>query len=212
MALPKGAFVFACFNNNYKITPDVFDVWMRLIVAVPGSVLWLLRCNDQARAALEAEARSRGVGPERIIWAERMALPDHLARHVHADLFLDTFHCGAHTTCSDALWGGLPVLTLAGPTFASRVSASLLNAVGLPDLITGSVAEYEAVAKSLATSPQRLVELRGRLQRNRSQMALFDTPRSARSLEAAFHAMWDRWSRGLAPDHLSVSGGSGALD
>ncbi|MDM0073661.1 tetratricopeptide repeat protein [Variovorax sp. J2P1-59] len=202
--LPAGAFVFACFNNNYKITPDVFDVWMRLLLAVPGSVLWLLKCNDHARTALEAEARQRGVDPARIVWAEHSALPDHLARHAHADLFLDTFHYGAHTTCSDALWSGLPVLTLEGPTFASRVSASLLRAAGLPELVTGSVEQYEAAAKSLAESPQRLAGLRARLQAQRAEMPLFDSPRFARGIEAAFEAMWERWRNGLPPDHISI--------
>lgn len=204
--LPPGAFVFACFNNNYKITPDVFDVWMRLLVSVPGSILWLIRSNEQATAALEAEAQLRGVGPSRIVWAEPVTLPQHLARHVHADLFLDTFHYGAHTTCSDALWAGLPVLTMAGQTFASRVCASLLKAAGLPELVTHSVSEYEEVAKALAASPRRLSELRHRLQppTNRRDLPLFDTPRFARHIEAAYVAMADRWRRGLPPDHIRV--------
>ncbi|RZL89205.1 MAG: tetratricopeptide repeat protein [Variovorax sp.] len=204
MGLPLQAFVFACFNNNYKITPDVFDVWMRLLRNVPGSVLWLLKSNDDAQLALENEARSRGIDPARIVWAGRMALGEHLARHVHADLFLDTFHYNAHTTCSDALWGGLPVLTLSGATFASRVCASLLGAVGLPELVTHSVAEYESLALSLATSPQRLGELRRRLHGNRTTMPLFDSPLFARRIEAAFDAMWDRHRQGLSPDHIQV--------
>jgi protein O-GlcNAc transferase len=211
VGLPPQGFVFACFNNNYKITPDVFDVWMRLLQQVPGSVLWLLRSNDAAQAALEAEARARGVDPARLVWARPMALADHLARHLHADLFLDTFHYNAHTTCSDALWAGLPVLTLAGATFASRVSASLLGAIGLPELVTRSVEEYEACALVLATSPQRLLELRRRLHGNRTGMPLFDTPLFAGRIEAAFEAMWDRHRRGLAPDHIQVSG-AGAHD
>jgi protein O-GlcNAc transferase len=205
MGLPPHGFVFACFNSNFKITPVVFDVWMRLLRSVPDSVLWLFQGNADARRAMEAEARQRGVEPERIVWAPRMpSLADHLARHAHADLFLDTFHFNAHTTASDALWGGLPVLTLAGATFASRVGASLLYAVGLPELVTRSVDEYEALALSLAASPQRLAELRGRLLANRKTMPLFDSPLFARRIEAAYEAMWDRHQRGLAPDHIRI--------
>jgi predicted O-linked N-acetylglucosamine transferase (SPINDLY family) len=204
MGLPPDGFVFACFNSNYKITPDVFDVWMRLLRNVPGSVLWLLQGNADAQRAIEAEARQRGIDPERIVWAQRMPLAEHLARHAHADLFLDTFHYNAHTTGGDALWSGLPVLTLAGPTFASRVCASLLGAVGLPELVTHSVEAYEALATTLATSPQRLAELRGRLQANRKTMPLFDSTQFARRIEAAYEAMWDRHQRGLAPDHIRI--------
>jgi predicted O-linked N-acetylglucosamine transferase (SPINDLY family) len=204
MGLPPDGFVFACFNSNYKITPDVFDVWMRLLRNVPGSVLWLLQGNADAQRAIEAEARQRGIDPERIVWAQRMPLAEHLVRHAHADLFLDTFHYNAHTTGGDALWSGLPVLTLAGPTFASRVCASLLGAVGLPELVTHSVEAYEALATTLATSPQRLAELRGRLQANRKTMPLFDSTQFARRIEAAYEAMWDRHQRGLAPDHIRI--------
>jgi protein O-GlcNAc transferase len=206
MGLPAEGFVFACFNNNHKITPDVFDVWMRLLQRVPGSVLWLLKGKEPAAwAALQAEAKARGVDPARIVDAGRAPVADHLARHAHADLFVDTFHYNAHTTCSDALWTGLPVLTLAGPTFASRVAASLLRAVGLPELVTHDVAAYEAAAFELATSPERLRALRERLRANRNTAPLFDTPRFARGIEAAYEAMWDRHRRGLAPDHLRIS-------
>lgn len=205
VGLPPNGFVFASFNNTYKITPDVFDVWMRLLRSVPGSALWLAQGNADTQRALEAEARQRGVEPERIVWAPRMPLAaEHLARHAHADLFLDTFHYNAHTTGSDALWAGLPVLTLAGATFASRVCASLLRAVGLPELVTHSVEEYEALALTLATSPQRLGELRERLKANRRTMSLFDSPLFARRIEAAYEAMWDRHQRGLAPDHIRI--------
>ncbi|RRH86635.1 glycosyltransferase family 41 protein [Variovorax beijingensis] len=205
MGLPSQGMVFTCFNNNYKITPDVFEVWMRLLRRVPGSVLWLLRGSDAAAAGIEAEARTHGVGPGRIVWAERLPLADHLARHAHADLFLDTFHYNAHTTCSDALWADLPVLTLAGRTFASRVAASLLNTIGLPELVTCSVEDYEAAALSLATSPGKLVALRRRLRHNRTTTPLFDTPLFARRIEAAFAAMWDRHRLGLPPDHIHVA-------
>lgn len=206
LGLPPDALVFACFNNIHKITPDVFDVWMRLLHAVPGSVLWLLKSNDEAQRALGAEAARRGVDPQRIVWAARMPLTDHLARHRHADLFLDTFHYNAHTTCSDALWGGVPVLTLAGATFPSRVGASLLAAIGLPELVTRGVAAYEGLALELATSPARLAALRERLQHQRTNSPLFDSERFARRLESAFDAMWQRHRQGLAPDHIRVAG------
>ena len=207
LGLPPGAFVFACFNNSYKITPDVFDIWMRLLVSVPGSILWLIKSNEEAKVSLQAEARSRGVDASRIVWADPMPLPQHLARHVHADLFLDTIHYGAHTTCSDALWAGLPALTVEGQTFASRVSASLLKAAGLPELVTHSLGEYEEAARALATASGRLQELRARLQppEKRPGLALFDTPLFARHLEAAYVAMAERWRRGLAPDHITVA-------
>lgn len=205
MALPQQAVVFACFNSNHKITPDVFDVWMRLLLNVPASVLWLLKSNDEAQRALRAEALGRGVDPQRIVWAPRMPLADHLARHRHADLFLDTFHYNAHTTCCDALWGGLPVLTLAGASFPSRVGASLLAAVGLPELVTRSVPAYERLALELASSPIRLAELRERLQRQRATWPLFDSEHFARRIESAFDAMWARHVQGLAPDHIRIA-------
>lgn len=206
MGLPSDAVVFACFNSIHKITPDAFDVWMRLLRNVPGSVLWLLKSNDEAQRALDAEAALRGVDPQRLVWAARMPLADHLARHRHADLFLDTFHYNAHTTCCDALWGGLPVLTLAGSTFPSRVGASLLAAIGLPELVTHDVAAYERLAIALATSPAGLADLRRRLQDLRTRAPLFDSERFARRLESAFDAMWRRHSEGLAPDHLRIAG------
>ena len=204
LGLPPQAFVFACFNNNYKITPDVFDIWMRLLSAVPDSVLWLFKGNDRAKAALEHEAQARGVDPARIVWAARMSQPDHLERHRHADLFLDTFHYNAHTTCSDALWTGLPVLTLAGATLPSRVGASLLHAIGMPELVTHRVEDYERLAIRLATSRAELAALRDRLIANRRQSPLFDTPRFARQLEAAYAAIWQRCRAGLPPTHLQV--------
>lgn len=204
LGLPADAFVFASFNNNYKITPDVFDVWMRLLSAVPGSVLWLFKGNDFVRPALESEAHARGVDPARIVWAERFGHANHLERHRHADLFLDTFHYNAHTTCSDALWAGLPVLTLAGTTLASRVGASLLHAIGMPELITHTVEEYESAPRRLAASPAEVAQLRQRLQSNRGTAPLFDAPRFAKNIEAAYQAMWERLCDGLEPDHLQV--------
>ncbi|MEP7209062.1 MAG: tetratricopeptide repeat protein, partial [Casimicrobiaceae bacterium] len=164
LGLPERAFVFCCFNNVFKITPDVFDVWMRLLRAVPGSVLWLLETSDAAvRRNLRREAAARGVDADRLVFAARMPLDQHLARHRCADLFVDTFHYNAHTTASDALWSGLPVVTCLGETFAARVAASLLRAVGLPELVTASPAEYEALALALARSPERLATLRSKL-------------------------------------------------
>lgn len=129
--LPEAGFVFCCFNNGYKITPAFFDIWMRLLAALPDSVLWLLDANLWAKANLSREAAARGVMPERLIFAPRLPLPEHLARHRRADLFLDTLPYNAHTTASDALWAGLPLLTCAGNTFAGRVAGSLLRAIGL---------------------------------------------------------------------------------
>jgi predicted O-linked N-acetylglucosamine transferase (SPINDLY family) len=202
--LPENGFVFCSFNSNYKITPDIFDVWMRLLRAVEGSVLWLLVANMAAPANLRREAEARGVSTERLVFAPRMELAEHLARHRLADLFLDTFHCNAHTTASDALWAGLPVLTCAGGTFASRVAGSLLHAVGLPELITHALADYEALALSLARDPGRLTALKQTLARNRETCPLFDAARLARHIEAAYLGMWERHQRSAPPESFSV--------
>ena len=151
--LPEQGFVFCCFNNNWKITPDVFGVWMRLLHAVEGSVLWLFGDNESAERNLRVEAQARGIDPSRLVFAGRLPLEEHLARHRLADLFLDTLPCNAHTTASDALWAGLPVLTREGTAFAGRVAASLLYAVGLPELVTHSIEDYEALALRLARDP-----------------------------------------------------------
>jgi len=187
--LPRDAFVFCCFNHNYKITPPVFGRWMNLLRRVPDSVLWLLRDNDSAERNLHGEAKRRGVKPDRLVFAPKLPLAEHLARHRHADLFLDTFPYGAHTTASDALWAGVPVLTRAGQGFASRVAGSLLHTIGLPELVTDDIDAYEALAFALATDPDRLRALRQRLARNRETSPLFDGVRFARKLEAAFLAM-----------------------
>jgi predicted O-linked N-acetylglucosamine transferase (SPINDLY family) len=197
--LPANGFVFCCFNANNKILPEMFDVWMRLLAEVPGSVLWLFADNDDVIANLRSEARVRGVAPERLIFAKRVSLGEHLARLTLADLVLDTLPYGAHTTASDALWAGVPVLTTRGSTFAGRVAASLLAAVGLPELVTSSVAEYEARAKSLVADPAELGALRTRLARNRETCPLFDTGRITRQLEGAYAAMWQRCRRGDEP-------------
>jgi protein O-GlcNAc transferase len=202
--LPEGAFVFCCFNNNYKLTPALFDIWMRLLKAVPGSVIWLLGDNEWAVANLRGEARARGVEPERLIFAPRMSLADHLARHRLADLFLDTLPYNAHTTASDALWAGLPVLSCAGQGFAARVAGSLLGAVGLPELVVGSLGEYEDMALGLATQPGRLQALRKKLAQNRLRTPLFNTDRFRRHIEAAYIRMWQIWQQGERPATFAV--------
>lgn len=202
--LPPDAFVFCSFNNSYKITPDVFAVWMRLLQGVPGSVLWLLQSGEGVADMLRREAVRRGVAPQRLVFAPKRPSPEHLARQPLADLFLDSFHYNAHTTASDALWVGLPVLTRIGNTFASRVAASLLRAAGLPELVTETTEEYEALALALAADPAQLHAFRQRLAATRDSCALFDTPRFTRGLEAAYLAMWDRHRRGLPPAHITI--------
>jgi predicted O-linked N-acetylglucosamine transferase (SPINDLY family) len=204
LGLPPQGFVFCCFNASYKITPAVFDLWMRLLREAPGSVLWLLAHSPTAVSHLRREARARGVAEERLVFAPRLPLPEHLGRHRAADLFLDTLPCNAHTTASDALWAGLPVLTRLGESLAARVSGSLLKAIGLPELITRSAEEYQAKALELARHPERLRELRERLLANRLTTPLFDTESYTRHLEHAYRQMYERYQAGLAPEHLHV--------
>lgn len=203
--LPAAGFVFCCFNNNYKILPATFGLWMRLLREVPGSVLWLLEDNPAARRNLEAEARAAGVEPSRLAFAPRLPQAEHLARHRLADLFLDTLPYNAHTTASDALWAGLPVLTCAGSTFAGRVAASLLHAVGLHELVTSSAEAYAQLALALARHPHRLDAFKARLAANRASAPLFDTERFARGLEEAYRTMWQTWRRGEAPAGFAVA-------
>jgi predicted O-linked N-acetylglucosamine transferase (SPINDLY family) len=204
LGLPEDGFVFCCFNNNFKITPDVFDSWVRILKAVDGSVLWLFQDNPTAGFNLQKEAKNRGLDPARLVFATRMDLPDHLARHKAADLFLDTTPCNAHTTASDALWTGLPLLTCMGETFASRVAASLLNAIGLPELVTENAADYEALAIELATNQVKLNDLKAKLERNRLTTPLFDTELFTKHIEAAYLQMYERYQADLAPDHILV--------
>jgi predicted O-linked N-acetylglucosamine transferase (SPINDLY family) len=198
--------VFCCFNNNYKIVPSVFDCWMRILRRVEGSVLWLLENNKATTGNLIKEASARGVNPERLVFAQIMPLADHLARLRSADLFLDTLPYNAHTTASDALWAGVPVLTCIGETFAGRVAASLLNAVGLSELIASSRDDYERSAVELATDRQRFSAIKAKLQANRLAAPLFDTERFTRHIETAYAQMYERHRAGLAPDHFVVSG------
>ena len=202
--LPEEGFVFCSFNQNYKIVPRMFDVWMRLLKEIPGSVLWLYITADQARENLRAEAKKRGIDPERLVFAEYKPLSEHLARYRHADLFLDTFPVGAHTTASDALWCGVPVVTVAGETFVTRVAASLLAAVGLSDLTAKDVASYEALALKLARDPSLLAKYKKKLADNRDSAPLFDTAATTRAIEKAYIEMIDRHLAQKAPEPFAV--------
>jgi predicted O-linked N-acetylglucosamine transferase (SPINDLY family) len=197
--LPEAGLVFCCFNNNYKLAPAMFAAWMRILARVPGSVLWLLGPSPAVIANLRREAADRGIAPDRLVFARTVPLPDYLARFRAADLFLDTLPCGACTTGSDALWAGLPLLTCVGATFAGRHAGSLLRAAGLPELVTHSLAEYEALAVRLATEPGVLAGLRQRLERNRATAPLFDTTVFARDLEAIYCRMAELHAAGEPP-------------
>jgi len=204
--LPEGGFVFCCFNTPYKIAPEVFDIWMRLLRQVEGSVLWLSGMVPMAADNLRRQAQARGVDGGRLIFAPRLERKeDYLARLRQADLFLDTLPYNAHATASDALWAGVPVLTRSGATFAGRVAASLLRAVGLPELITPSAQDYEALALKLAREPALLAEIKDKLARNRDTCPLFDTARYARHLEAAYTTMWEIQQRGKPPKSFAVA-------
>lgn len=204
--LPETGFVFACHSAAYKLSPQTFDVWMKLLLSVEGSVLWLRALDPAAMVNLGRAARARGVAPTRLIFAPRLEREqDHLARLRLADLFLDTLPFNAHGTASDALWVGLPVVTCPGKSFAGRVAASLLNAIGLPELVAGSLAEYEHMARALAQNPERLAALKAKLLRNRETKPLFDTASFTRDLESAFSTMWSRTERGQSPERFSVT-------
>jgi len=203
--LPERGFVFASFNNSYKFSTAMFDIWMRLLETVDGSVLWLSQPNPAAMHNLRREAEARGVDPDRLVFAPRLPAPeDHLARLSLADLFLDTLPYNAHTTAMDALWAGLPVLTLMGDSFASRVAASQLHAVGLPELAVDSLQAYQAKALTLARDPHAMSKLKAKLAANRGQCALFDTARFTRNLERAYRTMWLRAERGQPAETFHV--------
>ena len=202
--LPEAAFVFCCFNHQYKIGPATFGSWMRILAQVPGGVLWLLIDNPTAQANLRNEARERGIDPARLVFARRLPLAQHLARHRAADLFLDTLPCNAHTTTSDALWAGLPVLTLRGESFASRVAASLLTAIDLPELIADTQETYEALAVELAQNPQRLQAIQIKLEANRLTAPLFNTQLFTQHIETAYAQMMANYCAGLKPEHIYV--------
>lgn len=203
--LPETGLVFCCFNNNFKIAPIFFDVWMRLLHAVDGSVLWLLEDNPEASTNLRSEAKARGIDPRRLVFAPRVAPLEHLARHHLADLFLDTLPYGAHTTASDALWMGVPIVTCLGKAFAGRVGASLCHAVGLQELVARDLAEYEAIALSLARDSRRLTAIKTRLAAERMSYPLFDSRACARGIEAAFTSMWKIHQSGRAAEAFAVT-------
>jgi predicted O-linked N-acetylglucosamine transferase (SPINDLY family) len=205
--LPGTGFVFCCFNNTFKITPDIFDIWMRLVKAVDGSALWIFCENDSAAENLKAEAKKRGVSPDRLVFTGRIPADEHRARYRLADLFLDTLYYNAHTTASDALWAGLPVVTCTGKTFAGRVATSLLHAAGLPELATDSLAAYEQLALELAANPEKLQLVKSKLAQNRDTCPLFDTARYTRDLESAFTQMWERSQKGKPPQGFAVAAG-----
>jgi protein O-GlcNAc transferase len=203
--LPQDGIVFCGFNNAYKINRSVFDGWMNILTNVDRSVLWLSDPGEIAKSNLRKEAGNLGVDPDRLVFAKRVASSsDHLARHRLADLFLDTLPYNAHTTASDALWAGLPVVTQIGNGFAGRVAASLLEAAGLPELITRTREDYEALAIGLALDKQKLEGFRERLRNNLSTTPLFDVALYTKHLEAAYVAMYQRHQAGLSPDHIDI--------
>ena len=205
VGLPENGFVFCCFNNGYKILPRTFDGWMRILQAVEGSVLWLLDHNPVATRNLQREAQARGIDASRMIFAARMPLADHLARHRLADLFIDTLPYNAHTTASDALWAGLPVLTCMGTSFAARVAASLLRTMDLPELITYTQATFESRAIELAKDPSALKAIKSKVLSHRETSPLFNAQLFTRHLEAAYRTMQSRHLAELLPEHFSVA-------
>jgi protein O-GlcNAc transferase len=205
--LPENGFVFCCFNNAYKLTPHFFAARMKLLKTVPGSVLWLTRDNASAVDNLRKEATAAGVDPNRLVFADRLpSMADHLARHRLADLFLDTLPYNAHTTASDALWAGLPVLTQIGENFAGRVAASLLTAIGLPELIAQTPEQFESTAIELATQPAKLAAIKAKLAQHRVTQPLFNTELYTRHIERAYEAMHQRHQSGLRPEHIRIAG------
>jgi predicted O-linked N-acetylglucosamine transferase (SPINDLY family) len=205
LGLPETGFVFCCFNASYKFNPRVFDCWMTILRNTPGSVLWLAESNSTAIANLKREAAARGVDPSRLVFAGRTeSLEEHLARYRAAGLFLDTWPYNAHATASDALWAGVPVLTLAGETFPARVGASLVNAIGLGELIETTDAAYIGSATELATHPDKLAAIKRRLSLNRTSGQLFDMSSYVKHIEAAYRAMYDKHLAGAEPEHIQI--------
>jgi predicted O-linked N-acetylglucosamine transferase (SPINDLY family) len=200
--LPEDALVLCGFNQAYKISPEVFDVWCRLLLRLPQSVLWLHSWNQQSPSALVREARARGIDPARLVFAPTLHQRAHLDRLPNADIFLDTWPCNGHTTASDMLWAGVPVVTYSGKTFASRVAGSLLHAVGVPDTICDSVEAYEAKVMELATHESIRCDIRRRIEQARHTSPLFSGERIARDIEALYERMWERALAGLPPEHL----------
>jgi uncharacterized protein (TIGR03032 family) len=193
------SFIFCCFNKSQKVEPEIFAAWMRILAQVPDSGLWLLSDRPETEANLKREAAAHGINADRLVFAPRVTKAEHLARHSQAHLFLDTLHYNAHVTASDALWSGVPLITVMGNTFASRVASSLLTAIGLPELITANLADYERLAVQLATHPPKYQQLREKLERHRSQFPLFDTVCTVRHLERGYRQIWQRFQAGQAP-------------
>ena len=202
--LPETGTVFCAFHTRKKLAPDLWDVWMRILDAVPGSRLWLIAYEEEGRQRLIRETSVRGVDPERLIFQEQRPLPEYLALQRHADLFLDVPLYNAHTTASHAMFVGLPVLTCTGSVFSSRVATSLVRSAGVPELATQNLAEYEARAIELGRDPDALRALRGRLEESRESCALFDTPRLVRHAERLFFEMWERHERGDDPAAIVI--------
>jgi predicted O-linked N-acetylglucosamine transferase (SPINDLY family) len=202
--LPEHGFVFCCFNNSFKISPQEFDIWMRLLNEIEGSVLWLLRTNEWSESNLRNEADKRGVDSNRLVFANKLPLEEHLGRLRLADLFLDTFNFNAHTTASDALWAGVPVVTKIGKSFAARVAGSLLTAIELPELITKTEREYQALALSLASNPKTLTSIKKKLAEKKNSASLFDTERYTKNLERAYVQAYQRYADGLPPAEFKV--------
>jgi predicted O-linked N-acetylglucosamine transferase (SPINDLY family) len=203
--LPETGFIFCCFNNTWKITPDVFESWIRILKKVEDSILWLSDTHPIAKRNILAAFTANNIHLSRIVFAEKLpSLADHLQRYLKANLFLDTFPYCAHTTASDALWAGLPVLTRLGESFVSRGAASQLSSIGLPELVTNSHHAYESLAIELATNPEKLLALKAKLASNRTTTPLFNTPLLTQHIEAAYRAIYDRYHTGLLPDHIYV--------
>jgi protein O-GlcNAc transferase len=202
--LPDNEVVFCCFNNTYKILPEVFELWMRILKEIPKSVLWLLADHDLTMRNLRCAAEQSGVAADRLVFAPRVATTAHLARHCHADIMLDTFPYNAHTTASDALWMGVPLITRMGDSFASRVAASLLHACDLPELITDNQHDYKKTAIELASDRQRRENIRTKLIASRDSARLFDVNRFTLSIEAAYKKAVERLRKGLPPDHMNI--------
>ena len=203
---PPQDFVFCCFNHNYKITPREFDIWMRLLSRVEGSVLWLRRSNEWAEVNLKKEAETRGVDPGRLVFAQECTYSEYLARIAKADLFLDTFNYNAGAVANDALWSSLPVLTLQGQSYVARMASSLLTAINLSELIAGTEDDYEQLALDLAGNPEKLESIRTRLNSRRDDSLLFDTEQFTKDIETAYRQMYNRYFTGKNPAHLVIEG------
>ena len=205
MGLPEDGFVFCCFNNNHKISPREFDIWMRLLHKIKGSVLWLRESNQWAKSNLQKEAKQRGINPSRLVFTENVIMEDHLARHKLADLFLDTFNFNAHSTACDALWAGLPLITKKGEQFIARCAASMLNAIGLPELIVKTEDDYEALALELATNRPLLTSITEKLAKNKMPTPLFDTDTYTQNLEKAFEKAYTHYYMHVSPEDIWIS-------